>query len=555
MSMSGKLETKSNGQFSTVVEWNATRESSGKGIVIKASLFIKPQVSILIGGSLSSITIDGDRRQTNSGNQYHAGHTYLIQEMTKRVEYDSNGAKKIRLSSEAIAFDQRSSSPSPLAQRTDNEIELDPLLRPDFTDFNYRSTTEKISALLGTDKIIVEKKSALEITINPDQAMIAKEGSAPSFYYFNFCGKSFSAQYEKNKTVAIRDILVDDCGDNKITVSAVDNRGMSTSVIKSMTILKYAPPTLNIVAKRKSNFERATEIKVDSTFSRLIVEGADKNSIKPGSLRYRVRKTGEDWSSWVEKSFSINGEKCVIENTYLNLDNAFSWEIEFEIEDLAGEKTSQTAQVGSGVPLLMISDSTGGVGIGKMPAEGRALDVKGKIYMNEKPLETPTRVRSFRALGLREIEAEVASELPDGYVRKYVDVTQNQQLPSAHFVYGTINWGRAQTVGAHMTASRSGYYEIAVAQTTLNNHNRLGGDRMAVIALDLPQGEYDVNNAFYNAIAIVSQHAGSLPVMASRRVFIKKEQNISIFAGTMASEEGFYKIQLVEWEGDLSEDI
>lgn len=393
MSMAGRLETNSNGQFSTVVEWSATRESAGKGVVIKVSLFIKPQVSILIGGSLSSITIDGDRRQTNSGNQYHAGHTYLIQEMTKRVEYDSNGVKKIRLSSEAIAFDQRSSSPSPLAQRTDNEIELDPILRPDFADFSYRSTTEKISALLGTDKIIVEKKSALEIAINPNQAMIAKEGSSPSFYYFNFCGKSFSAPYEKNKVVAIRDILIDDCSDNKITVSAVDNRGMSTSVIKSVTILKYAPPTLNIVAKRRSNFERATEIKVDGTFSRLIVEGADKNSIKPGSLRYRVRKTGEDWSSWVEKDFSINGEKCVIENTYLNLDNAFSWEIEFEIEDLVGEKTSQTAQVGSGVPLLMISDSTGGVGIGKMPAKGRALDVKGKIYMNEKPLFTPQIIR------------------------------------------------------------------------------------------------------------------------------------------------------------------
>ena len=78
---------------------------------------------------------------------------------------------------------------------------------------------------------------------------------------------------------------------------------------------------------------------------------------------------------------------------------------------------------------------------------------------------------------------------------------------------------------------------------------------MAVIALDLPQGEYNVDRVFYSAIAIVSQHAGALPVMASRRVFIKKGQNISVFAGSMASEEGFYKIQLVEWEGDLSEDI
>lgn len=343
-------------------------------------------------------------------------------------------------------------------------------------------------------------------------------------------------------------------GSQRLVIQATDSRGLTAEAFKDLNFIEYDTPKITATAERKNNFENETKLSVSGTFARITVDGTDKNRIEPDSLRYRWKQDDGGWNAWIKRDFTQSEGAFTMTPAFLSMANSSKFIIEIEVRDKLSTSKTQIS-LDRGVPIMMISSSNRNVGIGKMPAEGRALDVKGKIYMNEKPLETPTRVRSFRALGLAKIEAEVASELPAGYTRKYVDVTQNQQLPSAHFVYGSINWGRAQTVGAHMTAPHSGYYEIAVAETTLNNNNRLGGDRMAVIALDLPQGEYNVDRAFYNAIAIVSQHAGSLPVMASRRVFIKKGQNISIFAGTMASEEGFYKIQLVEWEGDLSEDI
>jgi hypothetical protein len=434
-----------------------------------------------------------------------------------------------------------------------NDKEAAPL----FSKIDARDTNATSKAVTGNDRVFIQGISTVVATIADADKMKTRLKATPKSYTIKLVDKTATIAHDEKQNGKPYEAelgTISQKGSQRLVIQATDSRGLTAEAFKDLNFIEYDTPKITATAERKNNFENETKLSVSGTFARITVDGADKNRIEPDSLRYRWKQDDNGWTAWIKRDFTQSEGAFTMTPAFLSMANSSKFIIEIEVRDKLSTSKTQIS-LDRGVPIMMISSSNRNVGIGKMPAEGRALDVKGKIYMNEKPLETPTRVRSFRALGLREIEAEVASELPSGYIRKYVDVTQNQQLPSAHFVYGIINWGRAQTVGAHMTAPRSGYYEIAVAEITLNNHNRLGGDRMAVIALDLPAGEYNVDNAFYNAIAIVSQHAGSLPVMASRRVFIKKGQNISIFAGTMASEEGFYKIQLVEWEGDLSEDI
>ncbi len=154
----------------------------------------------------------------------------------------------------------------------------------------------------------------------------------------------------------------------KLQIKAIDSRGNSTTVSKTVQILDWILPIINSSAKRVNNYEDETNLKANVEISSI----KNLNSIE--SLGYRAKKVSDSaWSSWI--NFQSNTETIVV------LDKLFAWNLEIKASDKFGT-TFQSLVIPKGIPILFFDTKKLSVGINCFPEKSESFEISGKTIFD-----------------------------------------------------------------------------------------------------------------------------------------------------------------------------
>ena len=273
---------------------------------------------------------------------------------------------------------------------------------PTFSNFTYRDVDSTTTTITGNNQIMISGKSSLEATITTANKATAKYNATMSKYTFQIAGLTGEEPYSASSSV-VEVIGAPTVAANEtpsatrdLVVTAIDSRGLSTPVTKTVTIVPYSSPVISATATRANGFENTTTVKISGSFSRIEVGGTAKNTVNASTgVRYRYRQQGSStWGSWVNKTATIDTAtgKVTVADFDLNLDNQSAFEFEFQITDKL-ETSTASLTVSVGQPAFYIG-TDGRVSVGGMPTinkttgEAGLLDIKGRAFSNGSKLMT-----------------------------------------------------------------------------------------------------------------------------------------------------------------------
>ena len=224
---------------------------------------------------------------------------------------------------------------------------------PSFSNFTYKDTNGTVSTVLGSDQYLVKGLSKLQVTISSANKMVAQNSASPKNYVTTIDTLNKSANYSTS------DLTIDvgtpiNAGTKRLTVTAYDTRTLPKAVYKDVVIFDYAKPVINVDIKRLNNFEAETTLKVNGSYSRIIINNADKNSVT--KVQYRYRETGGTWSSWATLNTTITSGKFTCSDVVLSLDNNKSFEFQVQAVDKLGTN-SLDAPLDVGQAIFFISSN------------------------------------------------------------------------------------------------------------------------------------------------------------------------------------------------------
>ena len=177
--------------------------------------------------------------------------------------------------------------------------------------------------------------------------MVAKNSATPKNYVMGIDTLSKTVAYSTSDIVASIG-TVTSSGTKRLNVRAYDSRNLSTLAYKDITVYDYAKPVINASITRLNNFEEQTTIKVSGTYTRLTINGSDKNTIT--NVQYRYRESGGTWSSWTTLSTTITSGKFSCSDVILSLDNTKSFEFQIQVVDkLQSNTATKTLDIGQAI--------------------------------------------------------------------------------------------------------------------------------------------------------------------------------------------------------------
>ena len=181
---------------------------------------------------------------------------------------------------------------------------------PTFTTFTYKDANATVTNITGNNQVLVKGLSKLTVDINATNKMIALNGATPKNYVATIDALNAPIDYSTSaitKEIGVISTVAPPSETKRLTVTAYDSRTLPKAVYKDITVYDYNLPKINVSAKRLNNFESQTTIKVSGEYSRLTINGADKNTIN--KVEYRYRETNGTWTSWTALTTTLSGGK------------------------------------------------------------------------------------------------------------------------------------------------------------------------------------------------------------------------------------------------------
>jgi len=243
--------------------------------------------------------------------------------------------------------------------------------KPTFSasNFTYQDTNSTTTALTGNNKIIIQNKSNLQVTIST--AATPKNGATISKYEITINGVT---KYLTG-TGSISMGTVNASQNVTLSVKAIDSRGFSTVASQTVTMLPYAAPEFTVTGNRLNSFENSTTLTVTGKISLLTISGSNKNSIVTARWRQKESTVGT-YGGW--NNFTPTGSPNFSYTTTINLDNTKAFDIQVEITDKLSTVTKEI-RVQQGRPILFIDAQNKAVGIGDFPDGEWQLKINGSI--------------------------------------------------------------------------------------------------------------------------------------------------------------------------------
>lgn len=252
---------------------------------------------------------------------------------------------------------------------------------PTFFNFSYSDDNQIVSSLLTTDKTYLQNHSIPKLIIDSSQAAKGNYSASITQYTAGFDGASKTINYSTG-SISTTFSPPKESSSLAMSVTAIDSRGYSSTIQKTIPVIPYTDPTINASAERAGGFEAETTIKGGGTYSKIEHNNTTLNSIEDFS--YRFKKTSETtWSNWTKPSLVQNAGSYSITNQILEFDNQYAWDIELKVTDKI-KTITESLSLSVGLPILFVSRNKK-VGINKKPTLGD-LDIAGLAYSRGQPL-------------------------------------------------------------------------------------------------------------------------------------------------------------------------
>lgn len=261
--------------------------------------------------------------------------------------------------------------------------------KPTFSNFTFADVNSTTTTITGNSAVMISGKSTLRATISAANKATAKYSATMVKYTFSCAGLSAVQAYSTSQitkdlgspTVANTELP---SGTRDLVITAIDSRGLSTSVTKTVTIVPYRAPVVNATATRANGFENTTTVHIAGTFSRIEVSGAAKNTVNTSSgVAYRYKpQNSTSWTiNWTNKTATVNTTNGTVSvsNFTHELDNQTAYDFQFRIIDKL-QTTTASLVVAIGQPAFYIG-SDGRVGVGGMPTTAKARGETGLIQV------------------------------------------------------------------------------------------------------------------------------------------------------------------------------
>ena len=231
--------------------------------------------------------------------------------------------------------------------------------KPNFTDFDFADVNASVAGATGDNQLLVEGQSTLEVTVPAAKRAIARHGSSIRKYILTCGGQVKEATYSSNGAVTL---TIPEVSSGTITVTAVDSRGLKTSVTKNASFRSYFPPVIKEArVLRKNGVEAETTLIMRIQVSSGSL-GDTANSVT--SISYRYKPSASD--AYVAGTTPITpgtSVSTVIAGDFAEgFTVASDYDLEVTVHD-AITSTSVLLKVGSGVPVIDMYRKEDAVGI------------------------------------------------------------------------------------------------------------------------------------------------------------------------------------------------
>ena len=249
---------------------------------------------------------------------------------------------------------------------------------PTFSDsagFTYKDSNSATSGVTGNDQLLVQDYSTLAVTA---YAATARNGASIKTYEATINDTTVSST-----GTALNLGKVSKSGNLTLTVKAVDSRGYSVEVTKTITVIAYKKIDVsddNTTMRRVNEVEAITQVDFEAAISKILVSSVNKNAFQV--LKYRYKKTSESsYGSYVVISSAATASDTRVtyeSDEFVSLDPDYSYHVEFYVSD---KITSDTFVITLPAGTPLISKRRKMVGINNRNPV-RALDVNGAVGMN-----------------------------------------------------------------------------------------------------------------------------------------------------------------------------
>lgn len=165
---------------------------------------------------------------------------------------------------------------------------------PVFSTVTYEDINAATEAITGDDQYIVQGQSTIQLNIDSGDKAVAQKGASMVSYTATINQTPTNFAYSGSTINQTLGAGSNGAATNQtLSVTAIDSRGNSTTVQKTVIMVPYSAPTVSAVAEREDGFGEDTEIDVTGTISTLNVNGTDKNAVNTTTgIGYKVWEVG-----------------------------------------------------------------------------------------------------------------------------------------------------------------------------------------------------------------------------------------------------------------------
>lgn len=251
-------------------------------------------------------------------------------------------------------------------------------LKPTFSGITLSDLNGAAQNLIPNGNTFIQVISNIKVAFN---GAVGSYGSSITGYYAEIVGKNQSTS-SNGGSLGIMNYH----GTVKIRARVSDSRGRWSDTREvSVTVLEYFAPALSISIARTGSTSSTLTITRNAKIAPLTVSGSQKNSMR---LTFKVARlgtnsytvdTGPATGSWTSISSLVNSQANLAGNYLANQ----SWVVIGTLED---KFTRSDFMVNVATESVVLSYDRSGVGVNKIREQG-ALDVKGNIYADNKPIQ------------------------------------------------------------------------------------------------------------------------------------------------------------------------
>ena len=251
-------------------------------------------------------------------------------------------------------------------------------LKPTFSGITLSDLNSAAQNLIPSGNMFIQVISNIKVAFN---GAVGSYGSSITGYYAEIVGKNQSTS-SNGGSLGIMNYH----GAIKIRARVSDRRGRWSDTREvSVTVLEYFAPALSFSIVRTGSTSSTLTVTRNAKIAPLTVSGSQKNSM---SLTFKVARlgttnfqadTGQATGAWTSISSLVNSQANLAGNYLANQ----SWVVIGTLED---KFTRSDFMVNVATESVVLSYDRSGVGVNKIREQG-ALDVKGNIYADNKPIQ------------------------------------------------------------------------------------------------------------------------------------------------------------------------